>query len=232
MEITKVSSESLQKAMETLGLIEKAEVVATTTGTALTTTTIVVDAKNEELEKAQKDLELAQAKVEELKNPKVVAPVTEVIVKSEISEELIKGITKGFDDKIGAMATLVQSKDSQIEELTKAVNSITKFNNALAEKIGMIEKTPLERKSVVTKSYLEKGGEGAAAVIQPQVQTLSISNSKHRGQIAEELFKAATANPDKIDNELAKAVASIELGQVMEPLRQRLLKDFKINVVK
>lgn len=228
MEVSKVSSESLQKAMETLGLIEKAEVVATTTGTAaVNTTTVVLEAKNEELEKAEKDLAELQAKIENIKNPKT----EKEIVKSEISEELIKGITQGFEDKIGAMATLVQSKDQKIEELTKAVTSVNEFSKALAAKLGMIEKTPLDRKSVSTVGYVEKF-EKAEGGVDKGVRTLSISNGKHRSEIAEELFKAAIANPDKVDTELEKAVQSVELRQVSPQLQQRLLKDFKIQVVR
>ena len=234
MEVSKVSSESLQKAMETLGLIEKAEVVATTTGTAaVNTATIVAEVKNEELEKAEKDLAELQAKIENIKNPKTEK---EVIVKAEVnnsfnSEELIKGLTQGFEDKIGAMATLVQSKDQKIEELTKAVNSVNEFSKALAAKLGMIEKTPLDRKSVSTVGYVEKF-EKAEGAVDKSVRTLSISNGKHRSEIAEELFKAATANPDKVDAELEKAVQSVELRQVTPQLQQRLLKDFKIQVVR
>lgn len=229
MEVSKVSSESLQKAMETLGLIEKAEVVATTTGTAaVNTTTIVAETKNEELEKAEKDLAELQAKIENIKNPKTEK---EVIVKAEVNEELIKGLTQGFEDKIGAMATLVQSKDQKIEELTKAVNSVNEFSKALAAKLGMIEKTPLDRKSVSTVGYVEKF-EKAEGAPDKGVRTLSISNGKHRSEIAEELFKAATANPDKVDAELEKAVQSVELRQVTPQLQQRLLKDFKIQVVR
>lgn len=225
MEVSKVSQESLQKAMETLGLIEKAEVVATTTETT------PVEAKNEELEKAEKDLVDLQAKIEAIKNPKIEEK-KEVIVKSEINEELIKGITEGFNTKIGAMATLVQSKDDKIEELTKAVNSVNEFSKALAAKLGMIEKTPLERKSVTTKTFLEKGEGEKITKADDAIQTLSIGNGKHRAEIADELFKAATANPEKIDDQLAKAVAAVELGQVNDQLRKRLLKDFKINVVR
>ena len=227
MEVSKVSSESLQKAMETLGLIEKAEVVATTTGTAAVNT-IVAEVKNEELEKAEKDLAELQAKIENIKNPKTEK---EVIVKAEVNEELIKGLTQGFEDKIGAMATLVQSKDQKIEELTKAVNSVNEFSKALATKLGMIEKTPLDRKSVSGVGYVEKL-EKAEGAVDKSVRTLSISNGKHRSEIAEELFKAATANPDKVDAELEKAVQSVELRQVTPQLQQRLLKDFKIQVVR
>jgi len=216
MEVTKVSPESLQKAMETLGLIEKAE-QSTTTETAEVK---VGDQASEELKKAQEDLALAQAKIEALKNK-------ETIVKAEVSEELIKG----FNDKIGAMAVMVQAKDEKIEELTKAVNSITEFNNALAAKIGMIAKTPLERKSVTTQSYVEKFEKGEKGK-ETNIRTLSIGNGKHRAEIADVLFKAATANPDKIDDELAKASQYIELRQVTPQLQQRLLKDFNIQVVR
>lgn len=221
MEVTKISSKSLQKAMETLGLIEKAETTAEVE---------VEDQVSEELKKAQEDLELAQAKIEALKNPKKeekVVEVKETIVKAEVSEELIKG----FNDKIGAMAVMVQAKDEKIEELTKAVNSITEFNNALAAKIGMIAKTPLERKSVTTQSYVEKFEKGEKGK-EANIRTLSIGNGKHRAEIADVLFKAATANPDKIDDELAKASQYIELRQVTPQLQQRLLKDFNIQVVR
>ena len=95
----------------------------------------------------------------------------------------------------------------------------------------MIEKTPLDRKSVSTVGYVEKF-EKAEGAVDKSVRTLSISNGKHRSEIAEELFKAATANPDKVDAELEKAVQAVELRQVTPQLQQRLLKDFKIQVVR
>lgn len=233
MEVTKISSESLQKAMETLGLIEKAEATATAEVVVK-----VEDVKSEELKKAEEAVTLAQAKLEELKNPKKEeeVEVKETIVKAEVSEELIKG----FNDKIGAMAVMVQSKDEKIEELTKAVNSITEFNKALATKIGMIEKTPLDRKSVTTQAYVEKfeKAEGGKEKV-TNIRTLSISNGKHRAEIADELFKAAVekstigTNGDKMpDQELAKASQYVELRQVTPQLQQRLLKDFNIQVVR
>lgn len=229
MEVTKISSESLQKAMETLGLIEKAE----------TAEVKVEDQVSEELKKAQEDLELAQAKIEALKNSKKeekVVEVKETIVKAEVSEELIKG----FNDKIGAMAVMVQSKDEKIEELVKAVSSLSEFNQKLATKIGMIEKTPLDRKSVTTQAYVEKfeKAEGGKEKV-TNIRTLSISNGKHRAEIADELFKAAVekstigTNGDKMpDQELAKASQYVELRQVTPQLQQRLLKDFNIQVVR
>jgi len=217
MDVTNVSQESLQKALEALGLIEKAEVVTTT-----------ADVKIEELIKAEEELIAAQLKLEQLKNPKVEGVVASdvTLVKAEISE-----ISKGFNDKIEAMATLIQSKDQKIEELTKAVTSINEFSKALASKLGMIAKTPLERKSVTTQGFVEKFEKKEEITKGADVKVLSISNNKHRAEIADELFNAATSG-GKLDEELAKAAQCVELRQVTPAIQQRLLKDFKIQVVK
>lgn len=215
MEVTKVSKESLQKAMEVLGLSKAEEatpVVAETT----------VDVVSDEIKKAEEEVILAQAKLEELKNPKS----TESKIEKADNAELIKG----FENKIGAIATLVQSKDDKIEELQKAIGEITEFNKALANKIGMIEKTPMTQKSAVTAKAVERF-ENGAAVIEKGIRTISIGNKTQRAELAEEIFNAATKD-GKVNEELAKACTEIELGQVPPAFQKRLLTDFKIRVVR
>lgn len=215
MDQNKISQESLQKAMETLGLKQP----------EAQTAQVVEEKKSEELTKAEADLVLAQAKVEEIKNGKK---------KDEPAVQLSAELIKGLEEKISALATVIQSKDGKIEELSKSIETITGFNEKLAEKIGMIARTPMERKSltgVKTVERFEKGEDNKLGT-KTGVRELSLSNKSQRAEIAQELFDAATKNPEKVDGELSKACSNVELGQVTPQMQQRLFKDFNIKVVK
>lgn len=232
MEVETVSQEAIQKALETLGLSKPAAPVKTAEQ--------IEAEKQAELKKAeeaalQKEYEDTIAKAEELKNKLEGKTAT-----SEINKAVDSEIVKSFESKVGALATLVQSKDQQISELQKAVQSITDFNQQLGEKIGMISKQPLERKSVTTKTFLEKGGEVNNGGVNGQVKTFSLADKKQRNQLADIMYKAAISADGKgvKDEEFAKAIPCVELGslgrtpQEAQSLSIRLLNEHKIVVTK
>lgn len=165
-----------------------------------------------------------------------------------LSEELIKGL----DEKFTSLGFLIQSKDEQLVktqteagELKKAndalaleIQGISEFNQRLAERLGMVEKQPLERKSISTAKYVEKGFEKGGDSKQEGVQTLSLSNSKHRAKIADVLFDAAIVKGEVKDEEFAKAVEYIEtsksLGateQMAKRIQSRLKSELNIIVI-
>lgn len=227
----KVTKESLQKAMEILDLVEKAEQGneevtaegATETGAAAATTTTTVELT--ELQKAEKAVADAQAALERVKNEAATATSTPAVGADMLQK------AEQLEKKIGAMATLIQSKDEAIDDLKKGLEQVIAFNTELGKKIGMIERQPLDRKSITTETgavveRFNKGGEDNG------VRTLSITDRKDRAEIADVLFKAATKEEGKIDAELSKAVSYVELGQVPAPLIKRLRSEFNINVVR
>ena len=251
MEKVQISKEAIQKAQEILGL-----------ASAPTTSAPSVEdeaKKAEEIKKAeiQKELDSILKKAEELKAqlsgetaPKVEQPKVETPAKVENKIEKAEvvanddKILKAMDEKFQAIGTLIASKDEEIgsikaenAELKKGINELSEFNKQLAAKIGMISQQPMDRKSVTTTSFLEKGeGDGAVAG-GSQMTTLSLSNKQHRAILADTLFKAAIKD-GKVDNELSKAVTTVELGSLgdtpsmSQRLQQRLQSEFKINVVK
>lgn len=237
IEVETVSQEAIQKALETLGLSKPAAPVKTAEQ--------IEAEKQAELKKAeeaalQKEYEDTIAKAEELKNKlegKTAAPAAVV---AQATEAIDSEIVKGFESKVGALATLVQSKDQQIAELQKAVQGIADFNQQLGEKIGMISKQPLERKSVTTKTFLEKGGEVNNGGVNGQVKTFSLADKKQRNQLADIMYKAAISADGKgvKDEEFAKAIPCVELGslgrtpQEAQSLSIRLLNEHKIVVTK
>lgn len=255
MEKTQISKEAIQKAQEILGLVTAP---LTPAPSAEDEAKKAADIKKAEI---QAQLDETLKKADELKallgepakveQPKVevvaaaiVAPKVETkIEKAEIAEDKIM---KAMDEKFKAIGTLIASKDEEIglikgenEELKKGIIEITEFNKRLAAKIGMIEQQPLDRKSVTTTKFMEKGeGEQAGVTGGSQMTTLSLSNKVHRAALADVLFKGATKDPNKLDNELEKAVKTVELGslgdtpQFSQRLQKRLAEEFKINVVK
>lgn len=217
MEGIKVSKESLQKAMETLGLV-KAENSTIVEQTA----TVIIDPKVEELKKAEEELLAVQAKIEGLKNP-----TTTVVEKTQIGGEIIKG----FEDKLGSLVTLIQSKDEAIAELAKSVSELNEFNKALTSKIGTLERTPLVRKSVDARGLERFVNDNTSGNAAKDVRVMSLSNKKQRAEVANELFTKATAG-GVVDAELQKACEYVELGHVPDDLKKRLLSEFKIQMVK
>lgn len=239
MEVTKISKEAIQKALVTLNLVEA---------------TPEVDKAKEEADKKaliKSEYEETIKKAEELKAKLEGKEVT--LAKTEITtakveepkkdETLEKAIAQ-----VGALGVLVNASRQENEELKKAnddlvksIGEIKQFTTSLAEKLGMIEKQPLDRKSITTQSYIEKGGEAAVNGMK-DVKTLSISNAKNREEVANVLFKAAVASgvneagTSYKDQELVKAVSYVELGsfppQDAARIQTRLLKEFKINLVK
>lgn len=251
MEKTQISKEAIQKAQEILGLVSAPTTPAPSAEDEAK--------KAEEIKKAEIQAQLAETlkKADELKallgesaaapvkveDPKVeTAKVEAPLVKAEVAEDKIM---KAMDEKFQAIGTLIASKDEEIglikgenEELKKGINEITEFNKRLAAKIGMIEQQPLDRKSVTTTKFIEKGEGDGPVSGGSQMTTLSLSNKTHRAALADALYKGATKDPNKLDSELVKAVQTVELGslgdtpQFSARLQKRLAEEFKINVVK
>jgi hypothetical protein len=249
MEKVQISKEAISKAQELLGLATKVETAPDAEALK----------KAEDQNKIQVELDATLKKADELKallgTPKVeqAASVAEVKVEtaSKVAEQVPSSdvIIKAFDSKFNALGLLIAAKDEQIEkiqgenaDLKKGIEEITAFNQALAKKIGMIAAQPMDRKTITTTSFIEKGGNesqlGGGSV--PQLKTLSLSNKAQRAELANVLYKAAeiTARTENPDKELIKAVQTVELGslgdtqQMSERLQQRLASEFKINVVR
>lgn len=237
-EVQKVSPEALQKALETLNLVKAVEISTEAKPTAEEAAKIVLQ---EELKKAEEQVQLVKAKIEGK-----TEPVIEVKKESVASE-----LSKATEEKILALGTVAakaiedntEIKKSN-EELKKAIETIQSFNTELAKKLGMIADQPLDRKSVTTQKHIErfegdglnKGGEGK------KIETLSMSNPKEKAKVADVLFKATVeAGFDEHgvakDNELFKATQYVELGnfpnsKTANAIQERLLKNHGIRLVK
>lgn len=251
MEKVQITKDAILKAQEILGLVKSEN------------TTPVVDeaaeaAKKEELKKAEIEKQISDLlkKAEELKAElgsgsvqKVEKPAAE-IVKSEsapVADE--SAIIKAMNEKFTAIGQLIQSKDEQFElikgenaELKKSIATVNEFNTILAKRLNLVAQQPMDRKAVTTTAFIEKGENSGAGVngnaAPSNLVTLSLSNKAQREQLANELFKAATQNPEKIDDLFAKAVRTVELGSLggneseSQRLRSRIASELKINVVK
>jgi len=243
MEVTKVSEESLQKALQTLGLV-KAEVVDKSIEDAAKIK------EQEELKKAEEtkaiETELADTlkKAEDLKaklsGETKASEAVAVTTSTENSSTTVtvdnSEIIKSFESKVLALGTVIQSKDEQLAELKKAVDGVTTFNAELAKRLGMIANQPVDRKSVATSQVIErfaieKGGDAGT-------RTLSLSDRKQRAELSDMLYKAAVSGNEIKDQEFAKAVPYIELQSLgsnqseAQSLSQRIKKEFNIVVTK
>lgn len=250
MEKVQITSDAIKKAQEILGLAS-----APAAAPATTTTSEDADAlkKADEQKKIQAELDETLKKAEELKTKlsgAEVKPAVEAAAPAPAKTDIIKAedndIVKAMNEKFTALGTLIQSKDEQLnllkgenDELKKGISEITEFNKRLAQKIGMIEQQPLDRKSVTTTKFIEKGEGNEGGNGTPSgIRTLSLSDKTQRAQLADLLYKAATANPAGLDRDFAKAVQCVELGSLGDSqamaarLHARVQNELKINVVK
>lgn len=235
-EVTKISKEAIQKAEEILGLIKAEDVVVDAAAEAKKKAD---ELKKAETDKLQGELDVILKKAEEIKN-KIEGKETTAVEQTATviatpDAELVKA-----NAKIDALAILFKASGEDNDELRKAngelkasIGKIEEFTTALSKKLGMIAEQPLDRKSVSTVSFLEKGGEGAA---NNGIKVMSISNKKHKAEVADVLYKAAEASEFK-DTELVKATQFVELGsfpnqQFAQRIQARLLKEHKIQLVK
>lgn len=212
----KISSEALKKAMETLGLSTEQPAAA--------------QAEKTDLQKAEEEMIAVQAKIEKLKNP---ATSSNDLNKSEVAEQL----NKAFDEKFKALGMILTSKDDQIENLTKAIGDLTEQNSVIGKRLGIVERTPLERKSISegiqVRERFEKGGDNT----QPNgMKVISIKNSNERRYASKLVLDEAIAKGGDVNGtftpnpELAKAAQQIELRQVGPEVAQLLREKFNIKV--
>ncbi len=245
MEVTKVSKEAIEKAEIALGL-RKAGDANQEDAT-----------KTEELKKAEEakaalESEYATtiAKAQELKNKiegKSEAVTTETTIAKAVDNVAIENLQKSFDEKFSQMAILVQGKTQENEELKKSVETIgqqlqkaQEFNEILGKKVGIIAKQPLDRKSIQTTGFIEKGNGTENKLGNESNQgsgfiEKSLSNSAHRSEVADLLFEKATEG-GRVDKDFEKAVSYVELGafpnrQAQERV-QKFLSGHKIKLVK
>jgi hypothetical protein len=245
-----VSKETYEKALQILNLVKAED--SQDSGDAKVKEAEALkkaeETKASEKIKLENELKEALQKAEEIK-AKIEG---KEIVKSEtasndiVKAEFVAELQKGFDKKFEAIGTIIAKKDQENAELKKAledqsvlVKSQSEFLTRLGEKIGIIEKQPLDRKSLSTATYIErfeKGGEGA----KEGEKVLSLSNLKQRDEIATALFKSCDMNEQGIpkDRLMEKAVKNVELGFLGADNREsaqiaaRLKKDHNIVVVK
>lgn len=226
-----ISPEALKKALSTLGLDPE----EATSDVPAAEAAVVEDT---ELQKAEKAVALAQAKLEEIKNPGA-----QVLNKAEIIGEL----NKASNDKFKAIATIMKSKDDKIDKLEKAIESMVNFNEILGKRLGIIEKTPMPAKAirgnVAVIERFAKGGDpenGENGSPEPlKVPVFSLSNQKQRGKVASMLmtelkksFAAHGETLDEDDKKLQKSIAQVEIGNVSDQARDLIHERLKIRLVR
>lgn len=235
-EASKVSKEAIEKALATLNL-SKAE-----------TAPIQKSVQEVEKEQLQAQYDEAIKKAEDLKNKidgkVVVATVSEVqeIQKGLVTEEFMKAM----DSKFEALGTLVQSKDevieaqnASIEEMKKAIDGLTEFNNHITRQVKVIGAQPMDRKSVTPGAkYLEKGQEAEVLGTGKGARKININNKAERKVLVDLMFDTAFVNGKLVDEEFAKAVTPAELGSLggtpdeSVRLSKRLREEHNIVVVR
>lgn len=244
-----VSKEAYDKALQILNLV-KGETSPSQEDAAKTEELKKAEeAKNSEKNKLQDELKNILQKAEELKakiEGKEIAKSEPAAIDLVKSEEFSK-LEKGFNEKFEAIGVIISKKDQENTDLKKAleeqsglVKSQNEFLTRLGEKIGIIEKQPLDRKSLSGATYVErfeKAGEKEGEVV------LSLSNLKQRDEVASALFKSLeiigyNENGIPKDKLLEKAVRNVELGFLGADSKEagiiaaRLKKDHNIVVVK
>lgn len=247
-DMSKISEEAFQKALETLGLATKTETAEEASAKAKV---------EEELKKAQEakailEKELADTlkKAEDLKNKiegkeskKKDEDKEEGEEKekkeegAEMNKAIIDELQKGFNEKITSLATIIQKKDEENAELKKSLEAQSEFLTKLGEKIGIIEKQPLERKSLSGVKYIDRFEKADNGGGQDGEKVLSLSNSVDKKELTDAMWDAFEKGGMK-DLELEKGMRSIEMASILGDaqsaarLADRLKREFKIKVVK
>lgn len=256
MTTEKVTAEAIQKAEEILGLRKAAEPTAEE---------IAAKKKaDDDLKKAADDLKKSEEattlkaawddlmkKAEDLKKQAAEVGVNLSNPMGDanggaVSGQAVPNVGKAeavdiqkAEEKVQALGLLLKAQGEENQELKKSIESISDFNARLAERLGMIEKQPLDRKSITIAKYLEKGGEAAAtAKAADGSRTLSLSNAVHRAQLADVLFNAATSGAT-IDSDFEKACKYVEMtksfggdANFAKRIADRLKNEHKVIVVK
>lgn len=243
----KVSKESIEQALQALGLVDDINKAESNDADDNQPT-------EEELAKAQ-EIEAITAKAKELgfdlvkaqggDSPAAPAP-------APASPDQGSGANGGAvtgqpmpqvgRKEIEALGTLLKAQREESDELRKSVESISEFNARLAEKLNMIEKQPLDRKSISTAKYIEKDfAKGMSDQDAPKTgeKTLSLSNPVHRAHLVDTLFDAAVKEGQVKDKDLEKAIEYVEITKSLgadprfsQRIQQRLKNEFKINLVR
>jgi len=243
-----VSKEAIEKALEVLGLVDQPDTDLNKGGDN-------ADDNNntptpEELAKA-KEVEEITAKAKELGFNLVkadggtsAAPAT---ASPDLGSEANGGtVTPQPTPQVGrkeveALGVLLKAQQQENSDLRKAVDSIAEFNGRLAERLNMIEKQPLDRKSITTAKYIDKdfskGGEGSSENKDGVV--LSLSNPVHRNTLTDAMFTVAVKEGKIKDEEFAKAIEYVEMTKSLggdarfaKRISDRLKNELKINLVR
>lgn len=232
MEVTKISQEAIEKAFKILAIskashddadendvkkkqdeddIKKA---ADAEKFKSEYADIVKKAEDMKKQAAELNIDLDSSKMGDPQGGAITASTTP-IVKAESAVEIKTSegdtIIKSLADKIDALGLLVVSKSQENEELKKGLESASEFQARLAERLGMIEKQPFERKSIATAKYLERDFEKGGDVNRKGEKILSLSNQGQKSELIELLWKASGATEGGIkDAEFAKASSYLE----------------------
>lgn len=181
-----ISKETLEKAQAILGLIKAED-----------SKEELVKAEPTELEKAEAEKAAIEAKIEAIKNPKT---------EKADNSELIKAI----NDRFGALGTVLQAKDNEVELLKGEISKLVQFNETLSKRLGIVESTPMERKSIgvgaIERFEKAEGEEGLRKALEGK-KVLSISKPFEKAQIAKILGQAA------IDDFKANNVSEIQASE-------------------
>lgn len=241
-----VSKEAIEKALEVLGLVDQPETDLNKGGDA-------DDAQPtaEELAKA-KEVEDITAKAKELGFDLVKAEDGGAPAPATASPDLGSSANGGTvtpqsmpqvgRKEIEALGTLFKAQQEENQNLKKAVESIGEFNARLAEKLNMIEKQPLDRKSITTAKYIDKdfakGGADEGGVRSDE-KTYSLSNRAHCAALTDAMFDVAVRDGQVKDADFAKAIEYVEISKSLgsdprfaQRIASRLKNELKINVVK
>lgn len=240
----KVSKEAIEQALQTLGLVDQPDLSkaddADDNQEAQPSAEELAKAKQvEDIIAKAKELGFNLVKAEDGGAPATACPdLGSAANGGTVSPQSMPQVGR---KEIEALGTLLKAQKEENDELRKSVDSISEFNVRLAEKLNMIEKQPMDRKSISTAKYLEKdfakGGDGAAPAAGEK--TLSLANPTHRAHLVDTMFDAAVKDGAVKDKELEKAIEYVEITKSLgndprfsQRIQQRLKNEFKINLVR
>jgi hypothetical protein len=154
--------------------------------------------------------------------------------KSEMTD-LIKSITdevsKSMAEKFTAVGELVLAKDEEIGNLKKSIDSLVDFNEALNERLNVVEKTPVGGKAIV-KGYVERFDK-EDGVGESNAKVYSVSNPSHKKELLNILEEMSNINKgENIDESLVKAMTHLEIASTMDMDVIQRLKAKNISVTR
>jgi hypothetical protein len=141
--------------------------------------------------------------------------------------ELVNKSSDKVNEKFSALADITKAHNDQITDLQKSLQDVIEINANLSKQIETLGSASVGRKSIVTKSFVEKFEKS-----QEGEQTYSISNAASRKALLDKIeYLSGFGKSENFDARLMDIAQNIEIAKSVTPQDLGVLKLHGIEVV-